>query len=62
MFREQGCPYLVQSFLPVVLSLHHELDAVGQCGQDPGRRGLKRDGLALKVDPIDPSEAHARRH
>lgn len=44
--------YLVQPLLPAVLSLHHEFDAVGEGGQDPSCSGLKRDGLALKVDPI----------
>lgn len=45
-------PYLVKSLLPAVLSLHHELDAVGQGRQDPSCSGLKGNGLALKIDPI----------
>lgn len=45
--------HLVQSFLPAVLSLHHEIDAVGQSGQDSSCGGLECDGLALKVYAID---------
>lgn len=44
---------LVQSLLPAVLSLHHQVDAVGQGGQDPSCGGLERDGFAFKIYPID---------
>lgn len=45
--------HLVHSLLPAVFSLHHELDAVGQRGEDPGCGGFERDGLAFEVDAVD---------
>lgn len=55
-------PYLVKSLLPAVLSLHHQVDAVGQGGQDPSCGGLKRDRLALKVYSIDALRAQRSEH
>lgn len=48
-----GVSYLLQSPLPAVLPLHHEIDTVRQSGQDAGCGGFERDGLALKVYAID---------
>lgn len=44
-----GRPYLVQSLLPAVLPFDHQIDAVGQGGENARCGGLKGDGLALKV-------------
>lgn len=45
--------YLIQSLLPAVLSLHHQVDAVRKCSQDPRRGRLERDGLSFKIYPIN---------
>lgn len=50
---ETDIPHLVQSLLPAVFSLHHELDAVGQRGQDPGRGGFECDGFPFEVYAVD---------
>lgn len=45
-------PHLIQSPLPALLPLHHQLDAVGQGGQDPRCGGFESDGLSLEINPV----------
>ena len=56
------CPYLVESLLPAVLPLDHELDAVGQGGQDTSRGGFECDGFAFEVYAIHPLGTHRLEH
>lgn len=44
---------LIQPPLPAVLPLHHEIDTVRQCGQNPGCRGLECNSFTLEVYAID---------
>lgn len=50
---EARVSYLIQSLLPAVLSLHHQVDAVRKRSQDPHRGRLERDGLSFKIYPIN---------
>lgn len=54
--------YLVQPLLPAVLPFDHELDAVGERGQDAGGGRLESDGLPLEVNAVDPLGAGGRKH
>lgn len=54
--------YLIHSLLPAVLPLHHEVDAVGQSGQDPSGGGLECDRLPFKINPIDSFGAQRLKH
>lgn len=45
--------YLVQSLLPAVLPFDHQVNAVGQGGQDACSGGLEGDGLPLEVYAVD---------
>lgn len=45
-------PYPVQPLLPAVFTFDHQLDAVGQSGEDARRGGLEGDGFPLEVYPI----------
>lgn len=54
--------YLVQPLLPAVLSFDHQLDAVGQIGEDAGCGGFKGDGLPLEVDAVHGFGTCRRKH
>ena len=56
------CVHLVQPLLPAVLSFDHQLDAVGERGEDAGGGRLERDGLSLEVNTVDPFRAGGREH
>ncbi len=51
--KDARASYLIQSLLPAVLSLPHQVDAVRKSGQDPRRGRLERDGLSFKIYPIN---------
>lgn len=54
--------HLVQPLLPAVLSFDHQLDAVGQGGEDARRGGFKGDGLPLEVDAVHGFGTSRRKH
>lgn len=45
-------PHLIQPPLPALLPFDHQLDAVGQRGEDPRRGGFEGDGLALEINAV----------
>lgn len=55
-------PYLIQSPLPAVLSLHHQVNAVRERGQDPRCSGFKRDRLAFKINSVEALSAQRLEH
>lgn len=60
--HDPNVTHLIQSPLPAVFSLHHEIDTVRQSGQDPSCGGLECDGLALEVYAIDSFRSQGLEH
>lgn len=56
------CSHLVQPLLPAVLTFDHQLDAVGQRGEDARRGGFEGDCLPLEVDAVHGFGTRRRKH